>query len=1847
MKHIRRYGLFAFSCALVGLFLCLAVVVIAQGEADSDLDGMPDWYESFFGLNPTNAADAAFNYDSDSLTNAAEFAKYTDPFAGDTDRDGFKDDYDQSPVSRGYLNFGNPKFTTNNSYWYVFPAWLESVSKTDGEWVTNAVPDGDATAWHVPASESNDVGALSITVNRNILSNDAVLDMLYYDADGASLYVNLVNSNQVYLATNLFGNLMKGSNAVAFQRLSIPFESYPEANGLEMARGAGAVTIYEGLIYVDVDGDFFDADQEIQANTSDQDTDSDDDGLNDYYEAVTLGTDPANPDSDNDGLSDGHELAYGTDPLDADTDDDGMPDGWEVAHGLNPLVNDAGLDPDSDGLTNLQEYQNGTDPQDADTDNDGMPDGWEVANGLNPLVNDAGLDPDNDELTNLQEYQYGTNPLNPDTDGDGMPDGWEVAHGFDPTSIPTEAIVGWWQFNETNGAVAFDSSGYENSGDIFGADRVPGRLLNGLEFSGADDYVVVSNSAVYKPTQLTIGLWVKIREPDAVTNGVSVMLAQANAGSGHAYALYMTARQSLVFQIENSAENNMARLETADIFCVTGQWYHLVGTYDGTNAAFYVNSVKIGTLAYTSALEYAAGSGLVFGGERTGALDEALVLNRALSAAEIAEMDEWLADDDGDGINNLDEYENGTNPNGSDSDNDSMPDDWELDHGLNSLVDDTALDPDNDGLTNLQEYQNGTDPQDADTDNDGMPDGWEVAHGLYPLILDAGLDPDNDGLTNLQEYQNGTDPHDADTDDDGMPDGWEVAHGLNPLLNDTGLDPDSDGLTNLQEYQNGTDPQDADTDNDGMPDGWEVEHGFNPTSVPTGSAVGWWKLNETNDSVAADSSGFGNHGVVYGAEHAPAQLNYGLNLDGADDYVVMSNSAAYKPEHLTIGVRMKAAEPLGAESDNMTILEQRNMAWGGGAGSYAYAFYKTDRHSLLFELSNSSQTNTMTIETSDLFWLPGNWYHLVGTYDGTNAAFYVNGTMVGSAPHSSPLEYSASSGLALGWEPPALAGYYKGALDDVLVLNAALTSNQVADLEVSTADYDGDGRNNAQEYEDGTDPFEFEDLQPPSVIITHPVSGSAWMTTNAAMTLSGVAADNFTVASVAWSSDQGGSGTCQGTTNWSKSGIALEMGENLIKAIAFDGYGNSATDTLTVTRATHIDVVDPTVSITSPTADPTLQTSASSISLGGTAWDDFGVTQVHWSNDRGGSGNCAGFPAGPGSANWSAGAVWIAEGTNVITVTAYDELGHTATDTLTVTRPDVTPPTIAITSPTSGAIWQTANQTLSLSGTAYDEVGVTEVTWVNSKGGSGSCSGFPAGHGTASWSIPTVALDFSTGANVVTIKARDAAGHSAFVMLTVTPIDAAAPMVTISHPTSSSNFVTAVETLNVSGSVTDDVGVTSMIIENDRYSGASISVQYGPEEYDWGKDISLAYGTNILTVTTYDASGYKATAALIVTRLAEDGSVKTNLPAVSITNMLAPYYFTDPSGNHPFRANTGTNGIPYGLWVDGPLNPYWSVSKSKVGSTYLTTNMIRAVIPCSENYRLQIPTNGLVGGDVGNWLLDQRLGYYHGFDGIYAPAMPGYTGPDWTGSQGLNSMCGMVFPSPRRTNWWDFDNRYWIFGNFSVNQGTNPGVVFGFCHQESYAPIPNGPSPTLPATVETANVPGFQNKSPNPNIYQDLYGQISFGHIWMGSLNLLCSSDGGFRYQHYLNGANNIDQRVILKPPDPPSDPNSFSFLQPFYGFFHPVNPVIETSTNGNAYIYVFSSHISREVTNMRPVTNIVTNSNGQVLSTTTSLVWDTMSVGPVLSRIAFTNLYNANYNRGLWELVTVHGPEGMSEGAG
>lgn len=95
----------------------------------------------------------------------------------------------------------------------------------------------------------------------------------------------------------------------------------------------------------------------------------------------------------------------------------------------------------------------------------------------------------------------------------------------------------------------------------------------------------------------------------------------------------------------------------------------------------------------------------------------------------------------------------------------------------------TALaegDDDGDGLSNNQELDEGTDPQLADTDGDGLSDGEEVNQfGTDPKNQDTDGDTVSDG-DEVNSHE--TSPLNPDTDTDGIPDGVEIAAGTDPLL---------------------------------------------------------------------------------------------------------------------------------------------------------------------------------------------------------------------------------------------------------------------------------------------------------------------------------------------------------------------------------------------------------------------------------------------------------------------------------------------------------------------------------------------------------------------------------------------------------------------------------------------------------------------------------------------------------------------------------------------------------------------------------------------------------------------------------------------------------------------------------------------------------------------------------------------------------------------------------------------------------------------------------------------------------------------------------------------------------
>ncbi len=83
----------------------------------------------------------------------------------------------------------------------------------------------------------------------------------------------------------------------------------------------------------------------------------------------------------------------------------------------------------------------------------------------------------------------------------------------------------------------------------------------------------------------------------------------------------------------------------------------------------------------------------------------------------------------------------------------------------------------------------------------------------------------------------------------------------------------------------------------------------------------------------------------------------------------------------------------------------------------------------------------------------------------------------------------------------------------------------------------------------------------PSISITAPTSNPTYSTNSSSLSIDGTASDNVAVTSVSWSNSRGGSGTCSGTNTWSKSGIVLSSGQNVITVTASGcggqyGYGH-------------------------------------------------------------------------------------------------------------------------------------------------------------------------------------------------------------------------------------------------------------------------------------------------------------------------------------------------------------------------------------------------------------------------------------------------------------------------------------------------------------------------------------------------------------------------------------------------------------------------------------------------------------------------------------------------------------------
>lgn len=193
-------------------------------------------------------------------------------------------------------------------------------------------------------------------------------------------------------------------------------------------------------------------------------------------------------------------------------------------------------------------------------------------------------------------------------------------------------------FNEGEGNIAYDESGFGNNGTIYGGSWVEGNFGSALSFVQMDDYVEVPfNTTGFDENHWSIEAWVYIRSSKEyetiIRDSVAVnnMMGLLSSWNGDCKACVYVRTNLGYYRASDPME------------CIYNEWVHCVGILDGTTLKLYKNGREVatttiyGTINDVSGLFYLGKNGRN-GDYFDGIIDGVRIYNRALSAYEV-----WLS----------------------------------------------------------------------------------------------------------------------------------------------------------------------------------------------------------------------------------------------------------------------------------------------------------------------------------------------------------------------------------------------------------------------------------------------------------------------------------------------------------------------------------------------------------------------------------------------------------------------------------------------------------------------------------------------------------------------------------------------------------------------------------------------------------------------------------------------------------------------------------------------------------------------------------------------------------------------------------------------------------------------------------------------------------------------------------------------------------------------------------------------------------------------------------------------------------------------------------------------------
>ena len=222
-------------------------------------------------------------------------------------------------------------------------------------------------------------------------------------------------------------------------------------------------------------------------------------------------------------------------------------------------------------------------------------------------------------------------------------------------------------------------------------------------------------------------------------------------------------------------------------------------------------------------------------------------------------------------------------------------------------------------------------------------------------------------------------------------------------------------------------------------------------------ALGYWTFDH-KDKLGRDSSGLDNHGEAKkAAAHDPKGLVGGaLRLDGTSWLEVPHDDSLNAKDQITLMCWANFdANALGESSEVSLIYKNGPFILEGDQKdrrfwtSYSLAKLRERKKlgSFVFE-AQMTEGRVFTAPGDKDHPKANEWYHIAAVADGTKVRLYTNGVEKASADQRGEFKPSEQV-LTLGFDlriPPDRGGskpYHFGLLDEVIILDRAITQNQV------------------------------------------------------------------------------------------------------------------------------------------------------------------------------------------------------------------------------------------------------------------------------------------------------------------------------------------------------------------------------------------------------------------------------------------------------------------------------------------------------------------------------------------------------------------------------------------------------------------------------------------------------------------------------------------------------------------------------------------------------------------------------------------------------------------------------------